>query len=109
MTCANKFQDAFGRASNALIIISDGRAAGAHFCVKVFSETDFTEDPKKFHIPTLILHGDDDRIVPFADAAMLSSKLVTNSRLKIIKGAPHGVCTTHKDEINAELLAFIKA
>jgi non-heme chloroperoxidase len=78
-------------------------------CIKAFSETDFTEDLKKFNIPTLILHGDDDQIVPYKDAALLSSKLVSGSTLKIIPGAPHGLCSTLKDQINAELLEFFQA
>lgn len=81
---------------------------GAYLCIKAFSETDTTEDLKKFDVPTLILHGEDDQIVPIAASAMLSSKIVKNAQLKILKGAPHGVCTTHKDEINAELLKFIE-
>ncbi|MGO9475619.1 MAG: alpha/beta fold hydrolase [Rhodomicrobium sp.] len=80
----------------------------AYFCIKAFSETDMTEDLKKFDVPTLILHGDDDQIVPIADSALLSEKLVKGAKLKVIKGAPHGMCTTLKDEINAELLAFIQ-
>jgi non-heme chloroperoxidase len=76
-------------------------------CVKAFSETDFTEDLKKFDVPTLIMHGDDDQIVPIADAAMLSSKLVKGSVLRVYPGHPHGMCSTNKDEINADLLAFI--
>jgi non-heme chloroperoxidase len=80
-----------------------------YFCVKVFSETDMTEDLKKIDVPTLILHGDDDQIVPIADSALLSAKLVKNATLKIIKGAPHGMCTTLKDQVNEELLAFIKS
>jgi len=78
-------------------------------CVKAFSETDFTEDLKKFDVPTLILHGDDDQIVPYKDAALLSSKLVKGATLKIIPGAPHGMCSTLKDQINAELLEFFQA
>jgi non-heme chloroperoxidase len=78
-------------------------------CIKAFSETDFTEDLKKMDVPALILHGDDDQIVPIADSAMLSAKLVKGAVLKIIPGAPHGMCSTHKDQINAELLAFIQA
>ena len=78
-------------------------------CIKAFSETDFTEDLKKIDVPTLILHGDDDQIVPIADSALLSAKLVKNSKLEVIKGAPHGLCTTHKDQVNAELLSFIQA
>jgi non-heme chloroperoxidase len=80
----------------------------AYDCIKAFSETDFTEDLKQLDVPTLILHGDDDQIVPIDDSAKLSAKLVKNSILKIIPGAPHGMCSTHKDRINAELLAFCK-
>jgi non-heme chloroperoxidase len=80
----------------------------SYFCVKAFSETDQTEDLKKFDVPTLILHGDDDQIVPIADSATLSAKLVKNATLKVYKGAPHGMCTTHKDQVNEDLLAFIK-
>jgi non-heme chloroperoxidase len=80
----------------------------SYFCIKAFSETDLTEDLKKFDVPTLILHGDDDQIVPIAASAMLSSKLVKNAELKIYKGAPHGMCTTEKDKVNQDLLAFIK-
>ncbi len=78
-------------------------------CIKAFSETDFTEDLKKFDVPTLVLHGDDDQIVPIGASAMLSSKLVKRATLKIYPGAPHGMCSTLKDRVNAELLAFIKA
>ncbi|HYO07919.1 MAG TPA: alpha/beta hydrolase, partial [Tepidisphaeraceae bacterium] len=81
----------------------------AYECIKVFSETDFTEDLKKFDVPTLILHGDDDQIVPIAAAALLSSKLVKGATLKVWKGAPHGMCSTMKDQVNEELLAFFKA
>ena len=77
-------------------------------CIKAFSETDFTEDLKKIDVPTLILHGDDDQIVPIADSAYLSAKLVKGATLKVIPGAPHGMCSTHKDMINAELLAFFQ-
>ena len=77
-------------------------------CIKAFSETDFIEDLKKMDVPTLILHGDADQIVPIADSAMLSSKLVEGAILKVIPGAPHGMCSTLKDLINAELLAFLK-
>ena len=80
----------------------------AYFCIKAFSETDTTEDLKKFDVPTLILHGDDDQIVPIGASAMLSSKIVKGAQLKVYKGAPHGMCTTLKDEVNADLLAFIK-
>ena len=78
----------------------------AYDCVKAFSETDFTEDLKKFDVPTLIMHGDDDQIVPIADSAMLSSKLVPDATLKVYKGFPHGMCTTHHDTVNPDLLAF---
>jgi non-heme chloroperoxidase len=81
----------------------------AYFCIKAFSETDLTEDLKKIDVPTLILHGGDDQIVPIADSALLSSKLVANATLKVIEGAPHGLCTTMKSLINEELLGFIKA
>jgi non-heme chloroperoxidase len=81
---------------------------GAYDCIKAFSESDFTEDLKKFDIPTLVLHGDDDQIVPIADSALLSAKLVRGATLKIIPAAPHGMCSTHKDKVNAELLAFFK-
>jgi non-heme chloroperoxidase len=81
----------------------------SYFCVKAFSETDLTEDLKKFDVPTLILHGDDDQIVPIADSALLSVKLVRSATLKVYKGAPHGMCTTLKDQVNEDLLAFIKA
>ncbi len=80
-----------------------------YFCIKAFSETDMTEDLKKIDVPTLILHGDDDQIVPIADAGMLSAKLVKNAKLKIYKGSPHGMCTTEKDKVNGDLLEFIKA
>jgi len=80
----------------------------AYDCIKAFSETDFTEDLKKIGVPTLILHGDDDQIVPIADSALLSAKIIKNATLKIIPGAPHGMCSTLKDQINAELLAFIR-
>jgi non-heme chloroperoxidase len=81
----------------------------AYFCIKAFSETDLTEDLKKIDVPTLILHGDDDQIVPIGASAMLSSKLVKNAELKIYKGGAHGMCTTQKDEVNADLLAFFRA
>ena len=79
-----------------------------YFCIKAFSETDLTEDLKKVDVPTLILHGDDDQIVPIADSAMLSSKIIKNSKLIVYKGASHGMCTTEKDRVNADLLTFIK-
>jgi non-heme chloroperoxidase len=77
-------------------------------CIKAFSETDFTEDLKKFDVPTLILHGDDDQIVPIVAAAMLSSKIVKGAILKVYPGAPHGICSTLKDQVNADLLAFFQ-
>jgi len=80
----------------------------SYFCVKAFSETDLTEDLKKIDVPTLILHGDDDQIVPIADSALLSSKLVKGATLKVYEGAPHGMCTTLKDRVNEDLLTFIK-
>jgi non-heme chloroperoxidase len=79
----------------------------SYFCIKAFSETDHTDDLKKIDVPTLILHGDDDQIVPLGASAMLSSKLIKDATLKIYKGAPHGMCTTHKHQVNADLLAFI--
>lgn len=77
-------------------------------CIKAFSETDFTEDLKKFDVPTLIIHGDDDQIVPIGAAAIAAAKLVKNSTLKIYPGAPHGLTDTHKDQLNADLLSFLK-
>jgi len=82
---------------------------GVFDCIKAFSETDFTEDLKKFDVPTLIMHGDDDQIVPIGASAMLSSKLVKRSTMRIYDGLPHGLCSTHKDIVNADLLAFFKA
>ena len=81
---------------------------GAYECIKAFSETDFTEDLKKFDVPTLILHGDDDQIVPIGAAALLSSKIVKGAQLKVYPGYPHGMCQTNKDVINADLLTFLK-
>ena len=80
-----------------------------YFCIKAFSETDQTEDLKKIDVPTLILHGDDDQIVPIANSAQLQAKLVKNATLKVYKGAPHGMCTTHKEQVNNDLLEFIKS
>src|SRR6266700_491556 len=77
----------------------------SYFCIKAFSETDLTEDLKKFDVPTLILHGDDDQIVPIADSALLPSKIVKGATLKICQGAPHGMCTTLKQQVNEDLLA----
>jgi len=81
----------------------------AYFCIKAFSETDQTEDLKRMTIPTLVIHGDDDQIVPFSDAGALQAKLIPHAKLKVYQGAPHGLCTTLKDQLNEDLLAFIKA
>jgi non-heme chloroperoxidase len=81
----------------------------AYFCIKAFSETDQTEDLKRMDIPTLVIQGDDDQIVPFASAGALQAKLIPNAKLKVYKGAPHGLCTTMKDQVNEDLLGFIKA
>ncbi len=81
----------------------------AYFCIKAFSETDLTEDLKKFDVPTLILHGDDDQIVPIGASALLSAKIVKGATLKVYPSAPHGMCTTLKDRVNDDLLAFFKA
>ncbi len=78
-------------------------------CIKAFSETDFTEDLKKFDIPTLIIHGDDDQIVPISDSALLSSKIVKDATLKIYPGAPHGLMSTNKEQFNADLLSFLRS
>ena len=78
-------------------------------CIKAFSETDFTQDLKKFDVPTLIVHGDDDQIVPIAAAGLASAKLVPHATLKVYPGAPHGLAETHKDQLNADMLAFLKA
>jgi len=77
-------------------------------CIEAFSETDFTEDLKKIDVPTLIVHGDDDQIVPIADSAMLTAKLVKGATLKVYPGASHGLCSTHKDQLNTDLLAFLR-
>jgi non-heme chloroperoxidase len=81
----------------------------AYYCIKAFSETDLTEDLKKIDVPTLVLHGDDDQIVPIDDSGRLSAKIVRKAALKVIAGAPHGMCTTHKEQINQHLLDFIKS
>jgi non-heme chloroperoxidase len=81
----------------------------AYFCIKAFSETDQTGDLKEIDVPTLIIQGDDDQIVPFSNSGVLQSKLVKGATLKVYKGAPHGLCTTHKDQVNTDLLAFLKA
>jgi non-heme chloroperoxidase len=86
-----------------------GGLKGIFDCIKAFSETDFSEDLEKFDLPTLILHGDDDQMVPIENTAILSSKRIKGAKLKVYKGAPHGLCSTHKNEVNADLLAFIHA
>jgi non-heme chloroperoxidase len=82
---------------------------GALDCIKAFSETDFTEDLKKFDVPTLFIHGDDDQIVPIGAAALIASKIVKGSTLKVYPGAPHGLTATHRDQFNSDLLAFLKS
>jgi non-heme chloroperoxidase len=85
-------------------------AANAHYeCIKTFSETDFNADLAAINVPTLVLHGDDDQIVPYTDAGVLSAKRIRGASLKIYKGFPHGMCTVHADVINPDLLAFIKS
>jgi non-heme chloroperoxidase len=85
-------------------------AANAHYeCIKAFSETDFTEDLKAITVPVLVMHGDDDQIVPYADSAPLAAKLLPNGTLKTYAGLPHGMCTTHPEVVNPDLLAFIRA
>jgi non-heme chloroperoxidase len=86
-----------------------GGVKGEFDCIKAFSETDFTEDLKKIDIPVLVLHGDDDQIVPLPDSAPLTAKLLKHATLKVLPGAPHGMCTTHADQINQELLQFLGA
>ncbi|MBB3452503.1 non-heme chloroperoxidase [Rhizobium sp. BK313] len=88
-----------------------GMSAGfpaSYFCIKAFSETDLTEDLKRFDVPTFVLHGDDDQIVPIRDSALISSSLIKDATLKIYEGAPHGMCTTLKNRVNDDLLAFIR-
>jgi non-heme chloroperoxidase len=85
-----------------------GNARAQYDCVKAFSETDFNDDLKQVDVPTLVMHGDDDQIVPIADSAELSAKLLKNATLKVYKGYPHGMCTTNADVINKDLLAFIR-
>ena len=83
--------------------------AKAHYdCIKAFSETDFTDDLKKIDVPVLVMHGDDDQVVPFADAAPLAVKLLRKGELKVYQGYPHGMATTHAEEINADILRFIE-
>ncbi|WP_460451331.1 alpha/beta fold hydrolase [Alsobacter sp. SYSU BS001988] len=86
-----------------------GGAKAQYDCIKAFSETDFTDDLKRIEVPALVMHGDDDQIVPIADSAMLSSKLLKNGTLKVYKGQPHGMCTTQPAMINADLLAFFRS
>ena len=81
----------------------------SYFCIKAFSETDLTEDLKKFDVPTFIMHGDDDQIVPIGASALLSSKMVRGATLKVYPGLSHGMCTINKDQINTDLFAFIKS
>lgn len=82
---------------------------GSYLCIKAFSETDLTEDLKRFDVPTLFLHGDDDQIVPIADAAELAVKIVKNGTLRVYKGGAHGMCTTEKERVNEDLLSFIRS
>jgi non-heme chloroperoxidase len=82
---------------------------GSYDCIKAFSETDLNDDLKRFDIPTLVLHGDDDQIVPIADSALLSSKIIPEAELKVYPGAPHGLMVTHKEQFNADLLEFIRS
>ena len=77
-------------------------------CIKAFAQTDFTEDLKRFDVPTLVMHGDDDQVVPIAISGLVSAKLVKGATLKVYPGLPHGMCSTHKDLINADLLTFFK-
>jgi len=86
-----------------------GGIKGHYDCIKAFSETDFTDDLKKMTVPTLLMHGDDDQIVPIADSALLGIKLLKRGTLKVYKGLPHGMCTTHPEAINPDLLAFVKS
>ena len=85
-----------------------GDFTAGYKCIKAFSETDFTEDLKKVDVPTFVMHGDDDQVVPIADSALISSKIVPDATLKVYEGLPHGMCTTHHEQINADLLTFIK-
>ena len=78
-------------------------------CIKVFSETDHTEDLRKLNVPTLLIHGDDDQIVPIGASAHAAVKIAPKAQLKVYPGAPHGLCSTHKDQVNTDLLAFLKA
>jgi non-heme chloroperoxidase len=82
---------------------------GVFDCIKAFSETDFTADLKKFDVPTLLIHGDDDQIVPIGASALRSAQLIENAELKVYQGGSHGICSTQKNQVNADLLAFFKA
>jgi non-heme chloroperoxidase len=82
---------------------------GSYECIKAFSETDLTDDLKRIDVPTLVLHGDDDQIVPIVASALLSSKIIKNATLKVYPGAPHGLMVTHKDQFNRDLLAFVQS
>ncbi|HZA22076.1 MAG TPA: alpha/beta hydrolase [Dehalococcoidia bacterium] len=95
--------DAFWR------LCMQGGLKGEYDCIKAFSETDFTEDLKRFDVPTLIVHGDDDQIVPIGASAYRSAELVEGATLKVYPGAPHSLPTTHKDQLNADLLVFLRA
>jgi len=86
-----------------------GSAKAQYDGIKAFSETDFTEDLKVIDVPTLVMHGDDDQIVPIADSAPLSAKLLKKASLKVYEKFPHGMCTTHADVIGADLLAYVKS
>jgi non-heme chloroperoxidase len=86
-----------------------GGIKGQYDCIKQFSEVDYTPDLKKIDVPTLVVHGDDDQIVPIADSGVLSAKVIKNATLKVYKGAPHGLATTHQDQLNQDLLAFIRS
>jgi non-heme chloroperoxidase len=86
-----------------------GGAHPQYECIKAFSETDFTEDLRSIDAPVVIMHGEDDQIVPIADSARLATKLVKQGTLKVYPGLPHGMCTTHAERINSDLLGFIKA
>ncbi len=102
-------RNAFTHASIALSFTVPKAPATEYDCIKAFSETDFTEDLKRFDVPTLILHGDDDQIVPIGASALMSAKLVNNAVLKVYPGFPHGMCTTNADQINKDLPAFIQS
>jgi len=85
-----------------------GSILGQYLCIHEFSEVDYTEDLKKIDVPTLVIHGDDDQIVPISNAGILSAKIVHDAELKIYEGAPHGLTATHQDQLNADLLAFFR-